>query len=81
VNIAIRVIVGVCVDAQQAYCGCYGKLDRLVRFFLIFAGEISSTSVNFVQNRDLIGCISTRECENTLICVIDLSEHEHFGDV
>jgi hypothetical protein len=46
--------------------------------FLILAGEIPPIWVKFVQNKHLIGCISTREGENILTCVIDLSEYGHF---
>jgi hypothetical protein len=45
--------------------------------FLTLVGEIPPTWVKFVRNKDLIGGISTREGENTPICVIDLSEYGH----
>jgi hypothetical protein len=32
-GVGIRAIVGVYVDAQQAWCGCYGKLERFVHYF------------------------------------------------
>jgi hypothetical protein len=45
--------------------------------FLFLAGEILRTWVKFVQNKYLIGSISTREGDNTLISIIDLSAYGH----
>ena len=48
--------------------------------FLIIEGEIPPTWVKFVQNKYLIGCISTGEGENTLICAIVFSQYGHSVD-
>jgi hypothetical protein len=58
--------------------GVMESLNDSFAIFLILEGEIPPTWVKLIQNKYLIGCISTREGENTLICVIDLSEYGHF---
>jgi hypothetical protein len=77
IYVELGVIVGCASMHSKHTAGVTESLGDSLDIFLILAGEISSTWVKLVQNGHLIGCISTREGENTLIGVIDLSEYGH----
>jgi hypothetical protein len=57
--------------------GVTESLEDSFSIFFIRAGEIPPTGVQFIRNKYLIGCISILEGENTLMCLIDLSEPRH----